>query len=289
MNTSEDKDMARLLADCYRAETSAFIKAEAKAVEIAERLCREATEEQAGRRPGDITVKKFGDRYKLTLQKTAGRGTHVPSLFREAPAAPNEGKLANSVSRTRATVYELALCNPWEHFVTLTLDGEKQDRYDLHGWRKRFVQFLRNYQRVHGFELRYLLLPEQHKDGAWHMHGLFHGLPPGELVKNEYGYLTWPAYAKRFGFFSVSAVKSAERVSAYVTKYITKDVAVRNAELGAHLYYASNFLLRAETLGVWRTRGRAEPAWAFENEWVKTLWCKEHELDTALKMLYHKK
>ena len=46
-----------------------------------------------------------------------------PKQQRQSGNAAN--KLQNSLSRSRSAVLELALCNPWSYFVTLTLSPEK--------------------------------------------------------------------------------------------------------------------------------------------------------------------
>lgn len=235
---------------------------------------------------GDIIVKRFGDKIKLTCLKSS-RSPALPSLD-PSHALPAQFKRDNNLSRTRGAVYELAACNPWQYFATLTLDAARRDRFDLSAFRRDFAQWLRNYNRLHGAAVKYLLIPEQHKDGAWHMHGLLSGLEDGRLVRNRFGYLDWLDYAKRFGFISLSEIRSQERVSSYITKYITKDMSARLHELGAHLYYASKGLKRAEPLGVYRLKGRAEPEWDFESDWVKVKWVTPEEFDEAAQMMYAK-
>lgn len=235
---------------------------------------------------GDIIVKQFGEKIKLTSLKSS-HSSSLPSLFSE-PGSHNDVKMQNSLSRTRNAVYELAACNPWQYFVTLTLDPDKRDRFDLDAFRRDFAQWLRNFNRLHASSVKYLLIPEQHKDGAWHMHGLLSGLSDSSLSRNRFGYLDWPDYAKRFGFISLSEIRSHERVSAYITKYITKDMSARLHELGAHLYYASKGLEKAQPLGVFRLRGKADIAWDFESDWVKVKWMNRKEFDEYKDKLYNK-
>lgn len=163
-------------------------------------------------------------------------------------------KLESSISRARQKVFEYAYCNDWDWFVTMTLDPQKYDRYNLDKFHKDLTQWLRDYGRykVHQ-KIAFLLVPERHKDGAWHIHGLLSGVPESVLAPFEKGtplygtdYLNWPDYAKKFGFCSVGRVKNHEAVSGYITKYITKDMARLNNEVGAHLYYCSRGLKTAE-------------------------------------------
>lgn len=194
------------------------------------------------------------------------------------PTAQPE-RFAQSVSRARAAIFELAACNHFEWFCSFTLDDAKRDRHDLVAFRKDFAQFIRdqNKRRDPQRKIRYLLIPEQHKDGAWHMHGLFMGLGLHDLVRNEYGYLDWPAYRLRFGFFSCSRIRSRLACSKYITKYVTKDFGTcKDMGAGAHLFFASQGLQRRQTLD--KLQGGSCPyldsgaAASYENDYVRIFW-----------------
>ena len=151
-----------------------------------------------------------------------------------------------NVRRARSAITELALCNDWDYFVTLTLSPEKFDRHDLKAWQKSLSVWIGNFNRKHGCKLKYLLIPEHHEDGCWHMHGLFAGVPAECLCINQHGYLDFPEYAERFGFINLGRVKDPVRVARYITKYVSKQLSERSQELGAHLYYHSRGLARKE-------------------------------------------
>lgn len=78
--------------------------------------------------------------------------------------------------------------------------------------------------------------------------------------------------ASRFGFCSIGGVKDAERVSSYITKYISKDLSERKNDLNAHLYYASKGLRRAELIYKGGVRSADRIGWDFENDYVKIKW-----------------
>lgn len=96
-----------------------------------------------------------------------------------APAKREKGKKSEgedrerSMRRARANLRRLALSNGFSYFVTLTLDGSKIDRWDGAAITKALSQWCDNMVRRHG--LRYVLVPERHKDGAFHFHGFFAG------------------------------------------------------------------------------------------------------------------
>lgn len=87
--------------------------------------------------------------------------------------------------RARAKLRRLALANQFEYFVTLTLDPARIDRYDSKVVIKALGQWADNMVRRHG--LRYILVPERHKDGALH----FHGFMAGRGLKAEDSGVEW--------------------------------------------------------------------------------------------------
>lgn len=79
--------------------------------------------------------------------------------------------MERSQRRARSKVRRLALANEFRWFVTLTLSPEHIDRYDGAEIVRRLGRWCDNMVRRHG--LRYILVPERHKDGAFHFHGFF--------------------------------------------------------------------------------------------------------------------
>lgn len=197
----------------------------------------------------------------------------------------HDEKLASSISRTKSKINELALCNGWDYFVTLTFNQKLiGDRHDLRALSKRLRKFINNYnQRTLGAHVRYLLIPEKHKDGTWHFHGLITGMPkeglrlfsarehlPNHILKKlRCGgeVYEWLPYRKSFGFCNLEPIQSAERVSKYITKYITKDLHNTVTEQNAHLYYASQGLKRKERVREGFLETPFEPD--FENDYVR--------------------
>ncbi len=174
-------------------------------------------------------------------------------------------KLASSIARSERVILEKALCNHWEWFCTFTISEKKADRRDLAAWWGKFSQWLRD-QRKKGFDIRYLLVPERHKDGSWHAHGLLAGVPEAELVTfrelDEQGYRTaagrrlprkliksgyynWTAYQEKFGFCSLGKIRNPVATGFYMTKYITKDHDRMVTDVGLHSYYVSRGLAGA--------------------------------------------
>lgn len=76
-----------------------------------------------------------------------------------------------SLSRSRRFVHEISLCNNFTHFVTLTVNKEMCDRYDIDVCQEHLRHILKNYKKLNS-DFKYILITEKHKDGAFHFHGL---------------------------------------------------------------------------------------------------------------------
>lgn len=148
----------------------------------------------------------------------------APPPKREPGKKSDGASMARSMRRARAKLRRLALSNEFEYFVTLTLDQTKIDRYDPKAITKALNTWLDNMVRRNG--LRYVLVPERHKDGALHFHGFFagdgletvdsgHKDPRGEVV---YNLPQW-----KFGFSTAMKLYGEyPNAVAYVCKYIGK-------------------------------------------------------------------
>jgi len=180
------------------------------------------------------------------------------------------GDRADNTKRAIEKIFDIAMLNEWSHFVTWTLDKDKIDRYDPGAVANKVKQKLGDM--VKRENTRYLLIPEHHKDGAIHMHGLFAGdyklkhsrtwNVPGQkkpvaarrlqqlgLSKDSPGVLPvynmpgWP-----WGF-STAIPTYGERMhtAIYMTKYITKDV----KKIFGNFYYAGGKLDREAPVTVY--------------------------------------
>lgn len=215
------------------------------------------------------TLKKYNENlYKLTQHKKSvlQKGFEIG---RKRIVGVNTVKLENNLSRAKAKIKEYGLCNDFEYFVTLTIDPKKYGRNDLKTYYKDLGKFLSNYKTNHGSKIEYVLIPEYHKDGEnFHMHGLFKGILPKHLSKNEHGYLDWEQYSKKFGYMSIGLIKDKDKVSSYITKYINKSMSDTIKSLGAHMYYCSKGLKIATEIKRGTLSDHSIP-YDFENDYVK--------------------
>ena len=223
------------------------------------------------------TIKNFGGIYKVVFHRFSVGGV-IPSSSDKAKSCGSGSAIVkedNNLCRAKSKIREYALCNDWSHFVTLTIAPDRQNRYDIDGYVKALGAWIGNYNRKYGCKLKYLLIPEQHKDGAWHMHGLFSGVAPDSVCVNEYGYLDMPYYAQRFGFISLSAIRDKTKCAAYITKYVSKAVGSTAIAVCKHSYYHSQGLNVAEEVGEVDVRQIPEGVWT--NDYCGVAWCNDEE------------
>lgn len=146
--------------------------------------------------------------------------------------------------RDKKKVYDLARSNQWEWYVTITFSKEQVDRYNFAAIQKKFRKWLNHFsERYCDGELAYLFVPEQHKDGAWHYHGLIAGAPADEFVNSgviQKGHQIYNLRRFNYGFTNCSKVKNADAICRYVAKYMSKSLALTLS--GQHRHIASRNL-----------------------------------------------
>lgn len=151
------------------------------------------------------------DNAALPKPRTAGKKSQGDDMLR-------------SMRRARAKLRRLALANEFDWFVTLTLSPDEVDRYDAAAIMKKVNRWLDNMVRRKG--LRYVLVPERHKDGAFHFHGFFAGsgleaVPSGHSDKQGHEIFNLPQWG--FGFTAaIRLYGTYSQAVGYVSKYIGK-------------------------------------------------------------------
>ena len=240
----------------------------------------------------------FGDIIKVVYFKSLPKKPdpkNDPLYAEDRPAKPrfekcNRGedeRFRSSISRAKSRVFELAMCNEFTHFCTFTQDKTKRDRFDLTSFREDFAMLVRNLNRARDSErkIKYLIIPEKHKNGAWHMHGLLSGLTDNDLrafelaeklpkrikdqIKAGAKVYDWTRYRRAFGYFTCTEIKSGVACSKYITKYISKDFQSSVRDAGEHLFFASQGLKGRETVVKLSNDVCPVTEWDFENQYIK--------------------
>lgn len=179
---------------------------------------------------------------------------------REKGSADN-ANLARSKRRAKQRIHDLSLANPdFRYFVTLTLNAEVVDRYNMSEVVKKLNRWADNRVRRNG--LKYILIPELHKDGAIHFHGFFNDalaltdsgtlIPPGGgkpkkprshkqreewLSDGAHTVFNIPGWS--YGFSTAIELYGERRAAVgYVCKYVSKAL----EKIGGRWYYSGGQL-----------------------------------------------
>lgn len=233
----------------------------------------------------EVRNDKFIPQQKKTGTDAEGGGAPEGAEAAEAAAAAAAAEAAEAIAeaaegpiwenadraarRAAGRVRDLALSNDFRWFVTLTLDKDKIDRYDVKKITRKLNVWLDNQVRRRG--LQYVLVAERHKDGALHFHGLINDVPglvpsgtwkiPGhkkpmkprsEAQRREWAALgllggchevfNWDAWPLGFST-AIKLYGDYEAAVAYVCKYIRKQTNdPREGKIGGRWYYSGGGL-----------------------------------------------
>ena len=117
-----------------------------------------------------------------------------------------------------------------------------------------------NHFRRHGRKFRYLIVPERHKNGAWHFHALLEGYQNETegfyTRKNKYITVSELKKTKKdknrkfitrytLGRSEIAPIKDKTKMSSYIKKYITKELI---QDKNAKRYWASRNLKTPEII-----------------------------------------
>lgn len=151
----------------------------------------------------------------------------------------------DSFRRTVNKIHDLARCEEWTMFYTLTFSPGVVDREDFGACMKKARKWFDNIRQRKAHDLKYLIIPELHSDKkSWHIHGLVCNDDGVSYVdsgkKDKQGRTIYNVEKYKFGFSTATRIEDSKKVSSYVLKYITKDLCERS--LGQRRYFRSNNL-----------------------------------------------
>lgn len=139
---------------------------------------------------------------------------------REKPARDRTNE---TIRIHRDRIRDIVIMNDFTHFLTITINPENFDSFDVEVVRKKLKTWLDNQVKRKG--LKYVLIPELHKSGRIHAHALvndvFKLVDSGKRTKSGKVIYNCPEW--RYGFTTAIPLDEQKiRVANYVTKYITK-------------------------------------------------------------------
>jgi len=147
-----------------------------------------------------------------------------------------------SLARARENVYRIAAANVYRHgdfkpiFFTLTTTDQLTE-YRVSN--RKIKEFVRRFNHFLGYKVKYIIVPEAHKTGAIHYHGIFFNMPFVDIIyfKNH----LW-----KNGYVDLQLPKKIKNTSAYLVKYMTKEFS-ENTPIHTKLYFTSRGLYRPES------------------------------------------
>ena len=232
-----------------------------------------------------IKVRKVGTMTEISMQSASMKsGTNakeihdfnvamgsIPPAEMTAEKRKSESK-RTSKSRTVKVIRELAACNPWDYFVTITLKPAKWDRQNPEKLQETLQLLSKEWKKTviagkkPSRDNKYLIVPEFHHDGkAVHLHGFWFHIPETELIAytmdDVNSKIALPAYIcdrvrageplyhcktwdEIFGYNCIEAIRHQNKAANYLSKYISKDI---NDKFPSR-YWHSRGLARAKTV-----------------------------------------
>lgn len=143
----------------------------------------------------------------------------LPAFDEQSIKARIKASEVRSKRRSKQNIYQICRANEWDYFATFTFS---KNRYDYEECKKKLQYFLNNFSKRKA-HLEYLVVPEQHADGAWHFHALIKADLSKYLVSGwRSGRYQLPEFT--YGINEIEPVRDTQRVSMYITKYITKEL-----------------------------------------------------------------
>lgn len=200
---------------------------------------------------GSVRMKKINDSefhiYKVP-NRSGKSGLHNSS-------APSFSTNARFTARNRL-IETIKANTDFCYFFTGTFDPKKWDRTNFAKLHSSLTHWLRRRG------IKYILVPEPHKDGSIHFHGLFNSTIEPYLaefdftkrlpkkitdgIKQDREIMNCPDYAKMFGWVSIEKVRNLEACAVYVAKYVSKTFDDSQKRFSYRRYFCSTNLKRPE-------------------------------------------
>lgn len=173
---------------------------------------------------GKIEIAAYGSpRLRYTSRISSGKGEA------ETTDKAQEERTRRQVYAIRRKIKGYAFSNNFCWFVTLTFNPEKVDSSDYETAKDTLLKWCRKMRDTYK-KFDYLMIPELHKSGAVHFHGLLGNIPAefeeaanpktGEPLirhgRQVYNLTDW-----KYGFSDCEKIESTDRAASYITKYVT--------------------------------------------------------------------
>ena len=159
--------------------------------------------------------------------------------------------IKSSRNRAKNMIYDYARSNDFDYFVTLTFNPDVVNSFDYSECGKRLSDWLANVRRRYAPDLKYLFVPELHKSGRYHFHGLIGNI--GSLRLEDSGHYTIDGNTiynlgnYKLGFTTATKITDKYRTATYIGKYITKELS-GHIKGKKHYWVSTNLSLPEEQI-----------------------------------------
>ena len=186
-------------------------------------------------------IKYFGGNQRASAKKEA-----------EISDKAQEERTRKQLYAIRRRIKGYALSNDFKWFVTLTFNPGKIDSFNYETAKTALLKWCRQMRDKYN-KFDYLLIPELHKSGAVHFHGLLGDVPADfaeavnpkngkPLIKNKrqvYNLIDW-----KHGFSNCQKIESPQKSASYITKYITTSLLANKEMYKKKRYFNSQGLIQ---------------------------------------------
>lgn len=205
-----------------------------------------------------LDLKKKWDKFEKSKNKVdeneIKESKILDMLCPQKGSKEERGERYDILKRAKDKVFDIAFSNDWSYFLTITFDGSQYDFTNADFVRKKLKKWLEN--QVARKDLKYLLIPERHKNGGIHCHALindcFKMVDSGTRLVTGYNKpVTLKTIAEKnlnvrnvvynipewkYGFSTAIPVdNNSAALAFYITKYITKG----NKKIFGKYYWSS--------------------------------------------------
>lgn len=194
---------------------------------------------------------KMKEGFTMTDKEVEAR---IAAAQRPVTQSEQEERTAKQEFRIKRKIRQLILANPFDYFCTLTLNPEKVNSLDYEASKKRLLTWCKN-QRDRKGRFDWLFVPEFHKSGRVHFHGVIGNSQlnfseaanqkTGKSVirqgRQVYNLLDW-----KNGFSDCERIENKDKTASYMTKYITKELMSNPNMANKPRYFRSQGLIEPE-------------------------------------------
>lgn len=203
------------------------------------------------------------ERYKI-FDKTVSIPNNDGYTGIRGQAKDRDKSIRQSISRAKEKIFGYVMSNRWEFWATQTFNNVKVDRYNLDDIVKRYGQKLRDLKRRNYPNLCWLIVPEMHADGAWHLHMFISGIPKERIIYSGYNYYNKQKQFYRkvynwidtidYGFNDYIYIGNIDKleqykIALYMTKYITKELG--SIRFNKKMYWVSQGLYKPTKINIY--------------------------------------